>query len=147
MGKLTVEYGDLFQSGAPAIGHGVNTKGLMSSGIAVLFKNKFPRMHENYLLLCEMESFKPGTTWVVNEDGTLIFNIASQELPGANASYDYLRSALEDGLAKADRLGVRELALPQIGCGVGGLDWALVEPIIREAAEASNVHVRVILLP
>lgn len=139
MGKLTVEYGDLFQSGSVAIGHGVNTKGLMSSGIAVLFKNKFPLMHENYLRLCELEAFKPGTTWVVSEGDTVIFNVASQELPGANASYDYLRNALKDGLDKADRLGIRELALPQIGCGVGGLDWSLVEPIIREEAEASNV--------
>lgn len=52
---MTFEHrvGDLFeQEDAEAIGHGVNCKGKMGSGIAVTFRDTFEEMHEKYVDLC-----------------------------------------------------------------------------------------------
>lgn len=139
--------GDLFTSGFPAIGHGVNTEGAMASGIAVAFKNRFPVMHDEYMRLCETDQFKPGTTWVAEEAGHVIFNIASQQKPGANATYELLRHGVCDALQQADKLHIEDLALPKIGCGVGGLEWEQVQDILRIEAHAHHVNLHVIIPP
>lgn len=147
MGVFTVKPGDLFSEDVPAIGHGVNTKGAMASGIAVPVRQRFPRMHEEYVELCQAGLFRPGTVWVAFERGQYVFNIASQEFPGANARLDYLEDAFVDALVEAERLGVEKIALPQIGCGVGGLDWSDVEKVLRSHTERFEVDVDVVLLP
>jgi O-acetyl-ADP-ribose deacetylase (regulator of RNase III) len=50
------------------------------------------------------------------------------------------RSRLEDvqaGLvaltAEVERLEIQSIAIPPLGCGNGGLDWAVVKPLIVEA--------------
>jgi O-acetyl-ADP-ribose deacetylase (regulator of RNase III) len=41
-------------------------------------------------------------------------------------------------------LGIDSLAIPALGCGLGGLDWARVRPLI-ENAFAGTPNVRVLL--
>ena len=40
---------------------------------------------------------------------------------------------------------IRSIAVPQLGCGNGGLDWADVRPIIE--AKLSGLDVELLLLP
>ncbi|WP_159602628.1 macro domain-containing protein [Agromyces humi] len=129
--------GDLFTSDAPAIGHGVNVDpGVMGSGIAVLFRDRFPGMHAAYKVLCGRKVFPVGTTmiWDGEPAGPIIYNIASQDKPGRNARIDWLESAVKAALIDADQRGLDRIALPRIGCGIGGLDWADVEPTLERLA-------------
>jgi O-acetyl-ADP-ribose deacetylase (regulator of RNase III) len=122
--------GDLFTSTAQAIGHGVNCHGVMGSGIAVAFKEKFPRNYVSYRNACQTKMLQPGETIVFNEGGLFIFNIASQAQPGANATYPFLFSAAYDAAQQAVALGINRLAIPLIGCGIGGLEWKHAEKIL-----------------
>lgn len=124
--------GSLFETNAPAIGHGVNTRGLMGSGIAVLFKNKFPKMHEAYVRLCSENLFNPGETLVyVPHEGPVVYNMASQEFPGADARLELLASSADMAAEHADSLGFERIAIPRIGCGIGGLKWEDVRPVLE----------------
>jgi O-acetyl-ADP-ribose deacetylase (regulator of RNase III) len=53
---------------------------------------------------------------------------------------------LKDLVGTIQRLGIRSIAIPPLGCGNGGLDWRDVRPRI-EAAFASLPDVRVLLYP
>ena len=44
--------GNLFDSGYHAIGHGVNCRGIMGAGIAVEFKDRFPKNYQEYVTKC-----------------------------------------------------------------------------------------------
>ena len=135
--------GDLFeQPDLEAIGHGVNCVGKMGTGIAVLFKNEFPEMHEEYVNLCKAEKLKLGMVWPWEEEELelWVFNLATQFRTGANADIRAVRLTVAKALAYCERKGIESLGLPRIGSGVGGLNWSDVEPILQELGEASPVH-------
>ena len=49
-----------------------------------------------------------------------------------------------DLVAQVKRLGIRSLAVPPLGCGLGGLDWERVRPMIERAFQELG-DVRVLL--
>lgn len=133
--------GDLFDSDAVYLGHGVNTCGVMGAGIAKTFREKFPHNYKNYRAACLSGRLSPGGFMVVperNDSGSLVLvtNFASQEKPGADADYKWLFSSLWEWAEKASepnrlRLYGGTIAVPEIGCGIGGLEWSNVKRIYK----------------
>lgn len=136
--------GDLFDSTDDVIGHGVNCRGAMSSGIAVSFKNKYPEMHDIYVNLCDEDRLELGMVYPYkSENGQWIFNLATQDLPGANATYEALYFSLNRALSVMPMARLKTLSLPQIGCGVGGLEWEIVSEIIKLLADTHKTLITV----
>ena len=117
--------GDIFTSDAHVIGHGVNCVGVMGKGIAVAFKTQYPRMYNQYREKCENGRLKPGDVFVYcdPETGRLIANLASQDKPGPNARYEWAMQSIQKTLDWMPLAEVTSLAIPRIGCGIGGLNW------------------------
>lgn len=131
--------GSLFLTDASAIGHGVNCAGVMSSGIAKQFKLSYPKNFENYAAACNNGLLKPGDYQASFENGKYIVNMASQELPGVSAKYEWLFSSTLRTAEWAVDMGLDRVAIPHVGCGIGGLNWfravellKSVEHIVRE---------------
>lgn len=124
--------GNLFDTHAAAIGHGVNVRGVMGAGIAVEFKKRFPKNYKAYHNACVTGLFRAGETYIYQDNGIYVTNIAAQDQPGANATYKYLMTAaLDAALELTDFYDQSLLAIPQIGCGIGGLEWNGVEYILK----------------
>lgn len=128
--------GDIFTTDAKYIAHGVNCKGLMGAGIAKEFKQRFPEMHAGYVSRCADGRLTPGGFWVGTGmlDGRTVLpvNLASQDEPGANARYNYLFSAVQTFAHEASHPARLHMyggivAIPEIGCGIGGLEWDRVK--------------------
>jgi len=142
MGQIIHKTGDIFTTEAKAIGHGVNTKGLMGAGIAKQFRDRLPNMYQEYKDICAEGNFKGGMTVAYDlPGGYVVYNIASQEEPGANASYDFLTTGVDAALRDAEDRGISAVALPRIGSGIGGLDEAEVENILAMLALFYNVDI------
>jgi O-acetyl-ADP-ribose deacetylase (regulator of RNase III) len=144
MTKLIYMTGDLFTSDAPALAQGVNTKGAMSSGIAVQFKTRYPEMHTEYRKQCADGTLEPGGVlgWIP-EEGPTIYNVASQKYPGANAKIEWLSASMFSALHDAEIRGYDRIAIPKIGAGVGGLNWQEVEAYLRGLANESSVDIEI----
>jgi O-acetyl-ADP-ribose deacetylase (regulator of RNase III) len=140
---LSENVGDLFTSTADAIGHGVNVDGLMGGGIAAVFRDRFPTMHGAYRALCDHGSLSPGQVMPWDDGSRWVYNIASQCRPGADARLDWLRSGVTAAVAHAEAIGLRSIALPRIGCGIGGLRWDDVLPALASAASSTTVDIEV----
>ena len=129
---MIMRKGDLFSTDAKCIGHGVNCKGVMGAGIAKAFREKYPENYNAYRRVCQSGALGGGEVfvWPFNDDNRVIFNMASQVEPGANASYAWLfQSAWESARICSD-LKYDRLAIPLIGCGIGGLEWPRVEVLL-----------------
>lgn len=141
---VTQELGDLFHSGEAAIGHGVNVYGVMGAGIAVGFKREYPEMFEYYAAACREKVLQPGRVLFWREQGKAsVYNIASQDSPGANASYEWLEEGLDRALAHAKAQGFTRIGLPRIGAGIGGLEWDEVFPLFTRLSDKHGVDIAV----
>ena len=126
-----VRKGDLFESSAQTLVNTVNTVGVMGKGIALEFKRRFPEMFADYQRRCEAGQVRLGEPylwrgliepWVIN-------------FPTKDHWRSVSRVAdIERGLAylaeHVGEWGVTSLAVPPLGAGSGGLDWATVGPTI-----------------
>lgn len=121
---ITWEDGDLFDCGIPAIAHGVNCQGVMGAGIALQFRQRYPEMYESYRRRCAKPSgFIPGDVmpWR-HDDGRVIFNLATQFLPGPDAKLWMISAAVGRMITEAHHdFCITRIAMPEIGCGIGGI--------------------------
>lgn len=140
--------GDIFSTTMPAIGHGVNVRGAMGAGIAVLFRNRFSEMYEAYRNACATGALQPGYFFPFEENGTWIMNLASQDNPGPHARLEWVESSLAFTLDFMNEYEITGLALPRIGAGIGGLNWDEVKTVmIHEAAKYPNIALELWSLP
>lgn len=144
--SFTKETGDLFAHPAQALAHGVNCQGVVG-GLASVMANAYPDATTKYVLLARNGELDPGSALLTVDLGKdrAIIHCASQNQPGPDATEQWLRSSLTQGLDLATKQGIGSVALPLIGGGIGGLDPAVAEQIIREVAEASPVVVTLVL--
>lgn len=143
MTHVSYKTGDIFSSTAQALGHGCNTQGFMGAGIARAFRDRFPVMYEEYKARCDRGLLLPGEMfpWSIPGGVHTIYNIASQELLGANANYEWLASGVHKALLHAESLDIKTLALPRIGSGIGGLSEHKVEGVLLGLAASSPVDI------
>ena len=124
--------GDLFTSDAPILGHGINCKGAMRAGIATQFSKRFPDMYEWYKKECRAFRIKPGHAYLwPDPSGVVIANIASQYRPGNDARYDWTIAGLREVIQICEESTIPKFAIPLIGCGIGGLNWDVLETKIQ----------------
>lgn len=146
MAFLTLRQGDLFFSGARAVAHGVNIRGFMGAGVAKEFRVRYPSMYEEYRELCLGGGLRAGQMfpWLNPRDGNWVYNLASQDEPGRYARLEWVESSVRAMVDHASVHGVGMVAMPCIGCGIGGLGWPEVERVLsRVARDSVSVHLEV----
>jgi O-acetyl-ADP-ribose deacetylase (regulator of RNase III) len=140
--------GDLFERGFPAIGHGVNCRGVMGAGIAKEFRRRFPVMYQIYREKCEAGELYPGYFHAVPIDNVWIFNLATQQDPGADATLLAVETSVYRALRSCKLMGIRTLGVPRIGCGIGGLEWPDVREVLRGVVDMNpEVDLVAVTLP
>jgi O-acetyl-ADP-ribose deacetylase (regulator of RNase III) len=124
--------GDLFAANERAIAHGCNCHGVMGAGVAKIVRDRYGDAHDFYRMSCQFGQFYPGVaqpTVCVEEGGerTTVYNLATQNAPGANACLDFVEAAFDNMRRHMEYVGNSRNAMPKIGAGIGGLDWDDVE--------------------
>ena len=144
-----IEYrdGDLFEAGIPVLAHGVNLWGFMGSGIAREFRSRWPEMYAEYQEQCREGVLTLGRyhEWTAPYKSVTVFNLATQPAPGPYATVGAVREATGRMLSRAQEERVKAVAVPRIGCGLGGLDWERdVRPALEAVAAGSPVRLVVV---
>ena len=134
-----IEYktGDILAEDAEALVNTVNCVGVMGRGIALQFKKAFPENFKAYAAACKRETVKPGRMFVF-ETGRLdnpryVINFPTKRHWRGKSRIEDIEIGLEALAQKIRELGVRSVAIPPLGSGLGGLDWNHVRPRIEEA--------------
>lgn len=132
--------GDLFNYlELTAYAHGCYCAGAMGKGIAFTFKNRFPKMYEEYKLRCKNGTFKLGSVFVYSLPPFTVFNLGTQKYWRAKAGLSAIRESISLMLNLAEKNGITQIGLPRIGAGLGGLVWEEVREVIIHAASDSIV--------
>lgn len=129
--------GDILRADAEAIVNTVNCVGIMGRGIALQFKNAFPANFKAYEAACKRDEVQPGKMFVF-ETGTFtnpkyIINFPTKRHWRGKSRMEDIDSGLVALANEIRRRGIRSIAIPPLGSGLGGLNWADVRPRIEAA--------------
>jgi O-acetyl-ADP-ribose deacetylase (regulator of RNase III) len=141
--------GDMFFSDMQTLTVSVNLQGIMGKGLASRAKYQFPDVYVVYQDACRAKRVTATKPCLYKREASLDEDLADLTTPldTPNAVKWFLlfatkrkwrdNSRIEDieaGLAwfkgHFAEEGVLSLAIPALGCGLGGLDWASVGPIM-----------------
>jgi len=145
---IRLTQGNLLQANVEALVNAVNTEGVMGKGIALQFKKAFPENFAAYEAACRRRNVEVGKMFVFEAAGVdgprWIINFPTKKHWRQPSTMGYIRDGLADLGQVTRRLGIRSLAVPPLGCGLGGLDWPEVRIAIEAAmSEVSDVEVLV----
>ncbi len=130
------QQGDIFQSGAMAMVNPVNCIGEMGKGLAAAFKRQYPDNFYYYRRVCEKGLMQPGKVLTVPMPGNnphYVINFPTKRHWKDKTYMEDIEMGLQDLARVLHRLQIQSIAIPALGCGLGGLDWQVVKPIIMEA--------------
>jgi O-acetyl-ADP-ribose deacetylase (regulator of RNase III) len=139
--------GDLLAADVDALVNPVNTAGVMGKGLALAFRKSFPESFAPYQRACREKTLFPGRVLVVPRQapGKFIIHVPTKEHWRSPSRLDILRAGLPALVEEVERHAIGSLAVPALGCGLGGLSWKEVEPLLREGL--GGLEARVLLFP
>jgi O-acetyl-ADP-ribose deacetylase (regulator of RNase III) len=146
---LTFRRGNILKAEAEALVNTVNCVGVMGKGIALQFKKSYPENFKAYKKACDRKEITPGKVFVFTLSEHLfspkyIINFPTKNHWKESSKMWYIRDGLENLVQVVQELGIRSIAVPPLGCGLGGLDWGQVKVLI-EKAFAKIPHVDVLV--
>lgn len=138
--------GDLLAEDAEALVNTVNCVGAMGRGISLQFKRAFPDNFKAYEKACKNKEVLPGRMFVFETERLhprFIINFPTKRHWRAESRMEDIESGLQ-ALAEEIRVrGIRSIAIPALGSGLGGLNWpdvrSRIEKALRDFSDLSVV--------
>lgn len=134
-----IEYktGDILAEDAEALVNTVNCVGAMGRGIALQFKRAWPENFKAYAAACRRKEVQPGRMFVF-ETGLLthpryVINFPTKRHWRGKSRIEDIETGLEALVAEIRKRGIGSIAIPPLGAGLGGLNWAEVRERIERA--------------
>lgn len=152
---ITYHSGNLLDDDADILVNTVNCVGVMGKGLALEFKQRHPTVFDAYRDSCHKGEVVPGRMHIVllqakdpergRDRHRYVVNFPTKRHWRENSRPEDIKTGLEH-LAEIIRYGIRpgSVAIPPLGCGLGGLDWHRdVGPMVLSAlGPLTNIDVR-----
>lgn len=136
---------DIFSLGAQTLVNPVNTVGTMGAGLAKEFARRYPhhlawyreRCLENILVLGHPQLDRGQTPWILA--------FPTKRHWKENSRLIIIEEGLNKTRNRIDRSGIQSLALPALGCGLGGLPFESVQAQVENYL--GDLAIQVWLIP
>ena len=141
---ITITNGDILRANVEALVCPVNCVGVMGKGLALQFRHEFPDNYVEYARACQTGEMAPGRVYVYSR-GTAnlpdtpgptlryIINFPTKRHWKESSRLEDIETGLESLVAAVKRLDISSVAVPALGCGLGGLKWDTVLPLLASA--------------
>lgn len=130
--------GDIFKDKSKALVNPVNCKGVMGAGLAKAFKDKYPEMFEEYRIECKKWNVQIGKGHIWKHKRgrpDWILNAPTKDHWRGKSKIEYVESALDWIVEMIEEHEIESISIPALGCGLGGLNYEKVRPIMIEKLE------------
>lgn len=138
-----------------ALAHCISSDFGMGAGIVVMFNKLYDMkavLKRKYVTMADKWN---GEGYVLPEQVTgsrgdctkTVYNMITKRFVYDKPTYYTLQKALESLRSHMMEAGEAKLAMPLIGCGLDGLSWKKVEPMIQDVFRETPIEVVVCYLP
>ena len=147
--NISLFEGDMFFSQMQTLTISVNTRRVMGKGLASRTKHQFPDVYVKYQDACDNKQLAIGKPFLYRRERSFDHDLADmpKAMPHPNAIRWFLLFATKDDWKYPSRMEyiekgmlwleknykkekITSIALPALGCGLGGLEWGAVGPLM-----------------
>ena len=128
--KPEIVNGSVFDQGCAALVNPVNTMGVMGAGLALEFKTRFPINFTLYAEACRKGEVKAGKVFMAKAGSVWIVNFPTKKHFRDPSRMEWIEDGLDDLVEALSGRSIHSVALPALGCGLGGLKWKDVRPVM-----------------
>lgn len=159
--NISIIDGDMFFSRMQTLTISVNIIGIMGKGIASRARYQFPDVFVYYQDLCKRRELKMGTPVLYKRDISANEFLSADYLDNEESTWFLLfptkthykynsdPTGIEQGLIwlkkNYEELGIKSIALPALGCGLGNLLWSEIGPIMVKYLRELKIPVAIYL--
>jgi len=140
-------HGNLLDADVDALVNTVNTVGVMGKGIALQFKIAFYGNYRAYREACKRGEVRLGRMFVFDAGQLVrprwVINFPTKQHWKSNSRLKDIEAGLDDLRRLLVEAGIQSVAIPPLGCGNGGLDWADVLPLIERKLDGLDIDILV----
>lgn len=134
---IKITQGDILSANTDAIVNTVNCVGVMGKGLALQFKKAYPDNYRVYKLACDHNEIQTGKMFTFmrtsQSNPKYIINFPTKQHWRDPSEIEFIDTGLEDLVRVIPHLSIKSIAIPPLGCGLGGLEWSVVLPKIKKA--------------
>ncbi len=137
--------GNILETRRDALVSPVNTVGVAGAGLAKKIADRWTYAHKSYVESCRSKSLSVGKVLPVNtwrkRPSDIIF-FPTKKNWRHPSKYEYIEEGLV-GLMMAlrSRGDLKSIAIPALGCGLGGLNFFKVKKMIEDAFGTYRIEV------
>jgi O-acetyl-ADP-ribose deacetylase (regulator of RNase III) len=145
---MTIRFvqGNIFNSNCDTMVVPVNCQGVAGKGLALKFAQHYPKWEQHYRRVCKSQRMKPGIgNWYragfrVSDKPQMIFSFPTKIEWKADSDLNLIGIGLGSLLWGLHTYTQKSVAIPALGCGLGGLPWEPVKKLL-ETADSYLPHV------
>lgn len=162
--NLFLAEGDMFFSNMQTITVSVNLVGVMGKGLASRTKYQFPDVYVTYQDACRRKALRMGWPYLYKRESSFDDELVDE--PGLISSPNGIKwfllfatkrhwrensdlPGIIEGLAwvtkNALKEGIKSLAMPALGCGLGNLEWKDVGPVMCQHLSKLDIPISIYL--
>jgi O-acetyl-ADP-ribose deacetylase (regulator of RNase III) len=124
VGHLGITDGDIMLSECQTLTCPVNVVGVMGAGLAKTMAREYPGLLHAYRQACRSSKLKVTSLWVYKlPDGRQILCFPTKKHWKDPSRIEWVEHNLKLLSQSWEELNITSLAIPRLGCGLGGLDW------------------------
>lgn len=135
--------GDILKSTTEAIVNPVNCEGIMGKGLAYQVRNMYPKTYREYKIACKEERLQIGKMHWTKENNKIIINFPTKNKWREKSRISYITEGLVSLRYLVKELNITSIAVPPLGCGLGGLNWSQVSQILTNFLEPISDNVTI----
>lgn len=141
---INFKHGDIFKAEAQTLVATVNCVGIMGKGLAKEFKLRFPEMFKEYVKACNRGELRKGNLFLYKNLHTNILCFPTKDNWKGPSKYEFIEEGLKTLRKNYKKWGITSsIAIPPLGCGLGGLDWQKVKSLIIKYLEELPINIEV----
>lgn len=143
---IEITQGDILKAEAEALVNTVNCVGVMGRGIALQFRKAFPENFKAYKAACDRKELWMGKVFVYDlgrlSNPRCVINFPTKRDWRGKSRLEDVEAGLKSLAEEVCKWNIKSIAIPPLGCGLGGLNWHEVRPMIeRIFGSLPDVHV------